>query len=95
MGTLGCIQDMLSRDRENRALRKANKERLKDTHQKLIDLKRHGDGPRLTAGQLEEIIRDTREKEKEEKKALITLKIRFLLLCAAILAMAAVCLWLF
>ena len=28
MGTLGCINDMLQRDKENRELRKRNRERL-------------------------------------------------------------------
>ena len=28
MGTLGCINDMMRRDKENRELRKAGKERL-------------------------------------------------------------------
>ena len=31
MGTLGCINDMLQRDKENRELRKLSKERLKET----------------------------------------------------------------
>ena len=32
MGTLGCINDMLQRDKENRELRKRNRERLTDTY---------------------------------------------------------------
>ena len=28
MGTLGCINDMLRRDKENRELRKRNRERI-------------------------------------------------------------------
>ena len=32
MGTLGCINDMLQRDKENRELRKLNKERMKEHH---------------------------------------------------------------
>lgn len=30
MGTLGCINDMMRRDKENRELRKAGKERLNE-----------------------------------------------------------------
>ena len=30
MGTLGCINDMLQRDKENREIRKLNKERMKE-----------------------------------------------------------------
>ena len=36
MGTLGCINDMLQRDKENRELRKLSKERLKETRNRLI-----------------------------------------------------------
>ena len=32
MVTLGCINDMLQRDKENRELRKLNKERMKEHH---------------------------------------------------------------
>ena len=37
MGTLGCINDMMRRDKENRELRKAGKERLNETRKRLID----------------------------------------------------------
>lgn len=30
MGTLGCINDMLQRDKENRELRKLNRDRMKE-----------------------------------------------------------------
>ena len=36
MGTLGCINDMLQRDKENRELRKRNRERLTDTYHRLL-----------------------------------------------------------
>lgn len=35
MGTLGCINDMLQRDKENRELRKLNRDRIKE-HQKYL-----------------------------------------------------------
>ena len=37
MGTLGCINDMLQRDKENRELRKLNKERMKEHHKYLVN----------------------------------------------------------
>mgnify|MGYP007114628290 CR=1 FL=1 len=37
MGTLGCINDMLQRDKENQELRKRNRERLTDTYHRLLD----------------------------------------------------------
>ena len=38
MGTLGCINDMMRRDKENRELRKAGKERLNEIRNRLVDL---------------------------------------------------------
>ncbi|WP_294454139.1 hypothetical protein [uncultured Bacteroides sp.] len=32
MGTLGCINNMMRRDKENRELRNRNRERMKETH---------------------------------------------------------------
>ena len=37
MGTLGCINNMMRRDKENRELRKAGKERLNETRNRLIE----------------------------------------------------------
>ena len=34
MGTLGCINDMLQRDKENREIRKLGRERLKEIRRK-------------------------------------------------------------
>lgn len=39
MGTLGCINDMMRRDKENRELRKQNRARMQDTHQRLFRAK--------------------------------------------------------
>lgn len=36
MGTLGCVNDMLQRDKENRALRKIGRERMKETRRRLL-----------------------------------------------------------
>ena len=37
MGTLGCINDMLRRDKENRELRKRSRERMQETRKELLD----------------------------------------------------------
>ena len=55
MGTLGCINDMMRRDKENRELRKAGKERLNETRNRLIDLNKKGHSSHLSLEQLEEI----------------------------------------
>ena len=54
MGTLGCINDMMRRDKENRELRKAGKERLNETRNRLIDLNKKGHSSHLSLEQLEE-----------------------------------------
>ena len=38
MGTLGCINDMMRRDKENRELRKAGKKRMDETRYNLLKL---------------------------------------------------------
>lgn len=38
MGTLGCVSDMLQRDKENRALRKIGRERMKETRRRLLEV---------------------------------------------------------
>lgn len=38
MGTLGCINDMMQRDKENRELRKVGKKRMSETHGRLLGL---------------------------------------------------------
>ena len=43
MGTLGCINDMLRRDRENRELRRRSRGHLADTRRKLLDMSRKQD----------------------------------------------------
>lgn len=37
MGTLGCINDMLRRDKENRELRKLNIDRMKEHRKYLVE----------------------------------------------------------
>lgn len=48
MGTLGCINDMLQRDKENRELRKRNRERLTDTYHRLLDTGKKTDLSQMT-----------------------------------------------
>lgn len=70
MGTLGCINDMLQRDKENRALRKISRERMKNTGDRLRTL---GPGSQLSdisAKKIEEIRRDTIANEKAKLKLL-------------------------
>ena len=38
MGTLGCINDMLQRDKENREIRKLGRERLKEIRRQQVSV---------------------------------------------------------
>ena len=71
MGTLGCINNMMRRDKENRELRKAGKERLNETRNRLIDLNKKGHSSHLSLEQLEEIRIKTQEKEEAETHQLL------------------------
>ena len=70
MGTLGCINDMLQRDKENRALRKLSRGRMREHYKYLVERK----GPEradVTIEKIEEIRRNTTEKELSDKEQLI------------------------
>lgn len=67
MGTLGCINDMLQRDKENRELRKRNRERLTDTYHRLLDTGKGTDLSQMTVEKMEDIRRKTLEKEEPDK----------------------------
>ena len=40
MGTLGCIHDMMRRDKENRELRQRDRERMKETRRRMTECTR-------------------------------------------------------
>lgn len=67
MGTLGCINDMQQRDKENRELRKRNRERLSDTYHRLLDTRKSTDLSQVTLEKMEDIRRKTLEKEELDK----------------------------
>ena len=69
MGTLGCINDMLQRDKENRELRKRNRERLTATYHRLLDTGKETDLSQITVEKMEDIRRKTLEKEELDKAA--------------------------
>lgn len=70
MGTLGCVNDMLQRDKENRALRKISRERMKDTRNRLMETGSTSRLPDISAEEFDEIKRITAEKEKSDIKRL-------------------------
>lgn len=70
MGTLGCINDMLQRDKENRALRKISRERMKNTRNRLMEIGSDAQLPDISAEKLEEIKQNTIKKEESDLKRL-------------------------
>ena len=75
MGTLGCINDMLRRDKENRELRKVGRERLNETRNRLIDLNTKRQSSRISIEQLEEIRIKTQEKEEADNNHLFKINL--------------------
>lgn len=88
MGTLGCINDMLQRDKENRALRKISRGRMKDTGDRLRTLGPASQLPDISAEEFEEIRQNTVAKEKADLKRLFLDKL-ILLGCGILILLAA------
>lgn len=78
MGTLGCINDMLRRDRENRELRRRSREHLADARRKLLDMSRKQDHVGISPEKLECIARKSREREEVESKRFFRSALLFL-----------------
>ena len=71
MGTLGCIHDMMRRDKENRELRRRNRERMKETRRRMTECRHTEIPPTLSyakAGEDKET--DTRERTSGSKPSL-------------------------
>ena len=66
MGTLGCINDMLQRDKESRELRILSKERLKETRNRLMKIGSSTKLPDTSVEEMKEIRKKTIEKEKAD-----------------------------
>lgn len=64
------MNDMLQRDKENRALRKIGRERMKETRRRLLETRASSPSSGFSLEQLEDIRKNTLEKEKLERKRL-------------------------
>lgn len=89
MGTLGCINDMLRRDKENRELRRIGRERINDTRNRLIDLNKKDRSSNISLEQLEEIKRRTKERKEWDSNRLFKTK----LIMLGILLITALLVW--
>ena len=85
MGTLGCINDMMSRDKENRELRNRNRERMKETRDRLIEVGKGRGLPDVSAEEIEHIRENTVEKEKADSDKLFRLKLKFAVVVGVLL----------
>lgn len=81
MGTLGCINDMLRRDKENRELRKRNRERMHETRKKLLDARKMQTSSQLSVEKIDDIREKTVKKEEYDKDQFFRVKIKMLVFC--------------
>ena len=91
MGTLGCINDMLRRDKENRELRKLNRERIKEHHKYLVEKSKNHDLSDITIEKMEEIRKRTEEKENMDSNIVFKAKLIFLLISILLLLLGWIC----
>lgn len=85
MGTLGCINDMMRRDKENRELRNRNRERMKETRDRLIEVGKGRGLPDVSAEEIEHIRKNTEEKEKADSDKFFRLKLKFAVVVGVLL----------
>ena len=96
MGTLGCINDMMRRDKENRELRRASRERLNETRNRLLDVKGKRSECNVSYEQLEHIAHETRELgRKRSSNSFLKGKLVFITLLAGIVLLIGTVLALF
>ena len=95
MGTLGCINDIMRRDKENRELRRASRERLNETRNRLLDVKGKRSECNVSYEQLEHIAHETREWEEKERNSFLKGKLVFITLLAGIVLLIGTVLALF
>lgn len=85
MGILGCINDMMRRDKENRELRNRNRERMKETRNRLIEVGKGRGLPDVSAEDIDHIRKNTVEKEKADSDKLFRLKLKFAVVIGVVL----------
>lgn len=95
MGTLGCINDMMQRDKENRELRKIGKKRMSETHGRLLGLTGKRRSSDISPEKLEQIQAETEVRTAWEQKSYFRGKLIFITVVAVVsLLIWLVILWL-
>lgn len=90
MGTLGHINDMIGRDKENRRLRKHNRERMKETRKQLIRTGYKTDLQNISLEDWEKTRHQITEKEKADAKQLFRLQLWILASIALIVLLGLI-----
>lgn len=90
MGTLGCINDMMRRDKENRELRNRNHERMQETRNRLIEVGKGRELPDISADSIDHIRKNTVEKERADNVKLFRLKLKFAVIVVVVLLLCYV-----
>ena len=90
MGTLGCINDMMRRDKVNRELRYRNRERMKETRDRLIEVGKGRELPDVSAEDIDYIRKSTVEKEKNDNDRLFRIKLKFAVVVGVVLLLCYV-----
>lgn len=95
MGTLGCINDMLRRDKENRELRKRGHCRLVETRRRILEVKKEEDCPDISVEYLNRVIRQSKEQKENEQERFFRMKLMwiFIILLLVISAGGAIMLF--
>lgn len=88
MGTLGCIHNMMRRDKENRELRQRNRERMKEMRRRMAECRHTEIPPTLSVEKLEEIKKQTQAKEQADQSRAFRIK---LILGLVILVLLLLC----
>lgn len=93
MGTLGCVSDMLRRDKENRDLRKRNHEKFYETRERMLYVKKGATDSKLSLETLEKASKETEEKAIEDRKAYYRFSVKFLLICISLVIVIIFIIW--
>ena len=72
MGTLGCINDMIQRDKENRELRKLGRERRKDRLDRMYCGKKLYLSEGITADDMKQAQEQIADKQEQDLKQEVT-----------------------
>lgn len=95
MGTLGCVDDMRRRDKENRELRRVSRERLNETRNRLMDIKSKRSSSDMSHEKMDRILHEGREWRRKESDSFFKGKLVFFGFMIAVALLVAAVVFLF